>query len=193
MAEANRDAAEQWAVRASAALREGDVSAALRFAEKSLKLNPDDNRVLELRSRAQAAAVAAAAGGGGGGESPAASSPATPGSGRATSPPASRSHHAGRADGLRGTGATPGVSAAPSTTADGQPRARPAARPSGGAAASRAHAPPVRPHTPEQAAVVRAIKAAADYYEVLGVAKDASADDIKRVRRRNVGRVSVCD
>lgn len=56
------------------------------------------------------------------------------------------------------------------------------ARAPGGAAASRAHAPPVRPHTPEQAAIVRAIKAATDYYGVLGVAKDASAEDIKRVR-----------
>jgi len=60
-----------------------------------------------------------------------------------------------------------------------------------GAASAAAHTPPTRPHTPEQAAAARAIRNAADYYDVLGVAKDASAEDIKRVRHDSAGRVVV--
>ena len=183
-------------MRATASMREGDLGAALRLAEKSLRLNPGDARVLELQRRIQAAMTAADAGA----DSPV-NSPATPGSGRAASPPKSATSagaersHTGRPDGLRGSG---GGAASSAAAADGTARSRPAAQartaaPGGGAASSSAsarnHAPPVRPHTPEQAAAVRSIKAAADYYEVLGVAKDATAEDIKRVGRK-AGRTS---
>jgi hypothetical protein len=158
MSEANRDAAEQWALRAASAITDGNLDDALRFCEKSLHLNPHDPRVQSLKGRILA--------GQSGEGSP-------PSSGRAASPPqssagAAQSHRS--ADGLR-------FPTAPANVASSV-RPRPVAntRPPGSMPT-----PVLRPHTPEQAAAVRSIKIAADYYEVLGLQKNATPEDIKRV------------
>jgi hypothetical protein len=187
MAEANRDAAEQWAQRAMSALAERNLQVAAKCCEKSLRLNPDDARVQSLRDRIAAAQAGEA-------------SP----NGRAASPQRSSAgaeHSHRNADDLRGSGASQNAPPAaratsspaqngyavppsrPQASAQARPQASAQARPQASAQARpAANAPVNRPHTPEQAASVRTIKLAADYYEVLGVTKDATPEDIKRVR-----------
>lgn len=181
--DANKEAAEAWAQRAAAAMKDGDLAAALRFCEKSLRLNPDDARVQSLRQRVVARQA--------GEDSPSSSARAS--SPQQRSAGAEQSHRS--ADNLRSHGQA-SSSSAPQAAGEGSAnaaRARPnvAARSAAGARQPSSVQPPapLRPHTPEQAEAVRAIKTAKDYYEVLGVTKNATSEDIKRGYRKQAQKV----
>lgn len=155
MSEANRDAAEQCAAKAAKALREGDMDAAIRLFEKSLRLFDNDTvrAVLERARRTSASG----AGDGASGEGDPSPSPTTPGS---------------AAD-----GGTPGLrqrrpaASAPTPATDGPARPR---------AASGAQQ---RSFTAEQAAAAKRVIEARDFYAVLGVEKDANDVTIKKAYR----------
>jgi DnaJ family protein B protein 12 len=74
------------------------------------------------------------------------------------------------------TSSTPRPSASPTSTSGSTPRPAPAPTPT--------PAVETRPHTPEMVEIVRKVKAAKTYYDLLGVAKDANEDAIARAYKK---------
>lgn len=215
MDEANREQAERAAERALLCYRDGDMEAALRLFEKSLRLfdlprvraqrdkllskmrgedtpapSPSPSSSTSEYPTPRARMSRSPGRGSGAGDGPR----GAPSSGGAAS--RSRGHSSSRADARRAPEAAGAASASRPSAAGPRasaPSHHAAAHPSSGhatraapaaAAASHAHSAPQRAFTAEQVTHVESIRRARDYYAVLGIAKDADADALKKAYRK---------
>jgi DnaJ family protein B protein 12 len=200
ISEVNKEQAEACASRGLRALAEGDFETAARLLAKAQRLHD-----LGPSVSASLAEARARLGGGSAGDSPM-PSPTSPPSARSSgttagaAAPSSAGGSAG--DGLRFRGtpsagssgaaapASSGAASAGGSAAAAAAAARRAAQRGSGGGGSGATASAAsggastRPYTPEQAAFVRKLKGAKDFYELLGVPRDADEDTIKRAYKK---------
>lgn len=186
MDEANKEQAERCCALALQAAQVGDFEKARRFLTKAQRMDPGNVRFNAVEAKISHLERVAA-----GGDEPRSSPSGEDGGFTPSSDDGVRRRAA-----AGGAGASPepsprqahGASAAPRATASSSAPASKTASAAragvAGAAASAPAPPPVRPYTQEQVQVVTQIKRAKTYYEVLGVERGASAEDIKKAYRK---------
>ncbi|GLC37065.1 hypothetical protein PLESTB_001395500 [Pleodorina starrii] len=159
MTDANKDEARKCLALARQALAQDQLDRAEKFARKAQRLyaSVEGQAILEALESAKAAKW---------------SSPRE-------GPSTSHHHHQQHTSTANGHGRHGETHASSGRTTEGGPKLPP--KPSKGAKPS----PPVEdPGTPEQRAIVAQVLKAKDFYEVLGLARDATDEDIKKAYRK---------
>nr|CAD1823718.1 unnamed protein product [Ananas comosus var. bracteatus] len=152
----NKDEAVKCLRIGKEALQSGDRARALKFLSKARRLDPSlpVDALLSTAASADADADADA------NADPSPPPPPPPDTSRPTSPPSSGTASAAKA------------------------RVRARARAGAGAGASSSDDASSRSYTEEQAAIVRQIRIQKDYYQILGVEKGCSVEDVRRAYRK---------
>jgi hypothetical protein len=185
MSAANKEAADACLRKAQAFEASNDFSNALRLYEKSQRLNPESSLAAEGVARLTASGAAASSSSSG--ESASSPSPSSSPIGQDSPRPNPE---------LRQRGAAAAAAPSPSPTGGGRSSgssdsAAPRSGGGGGGSSSGGggggrgggSGESGLPYTPEDAALLRKLKAAKDHYEVMGVPRRAEQDAIKKAYR----------